>query len=170
MEFTTALPADLPQLRAVFGEIIRDMDAHGIDIWDDYYPCALFPGDIENGRLHLLRDGDVIVAAFALEEEHQGAESMDWQIAGKALYFDRFGVNVAYRRRGLGGAVLREAVKLARERGADALRLFVVDRNLPALALYERSGFRRAPGIYGEQIDEETTLWEYGYELETNCP
>ena len=37
-----------------------------------------------------------------------------------------------------------------RERGAEYLRLLVVDYNRPAIRLYEKCGFRRAGGAFGQ--------------------
>ena len=45
---------DLEQLKAVYREIIRDMEARGIDIWDDIYPCEFFADDIKKKRLYVL--------------------------------------------------------------------------------------------------------------------
>lgn len=165
MELRLAASADLPQLWAVFEEIIKDMYAKGISIWDEYYPCQLFPGDIAAGRLYLLYDGETIAAAFALEERSAGEKAVQWPTEpAKVLYFDRFGVNVNYQRRGVGSAALQAAAALAREKGAEVLRLFVVDCNAPAISLYVKNGFIRAEGIYLEEIDEETTLREFGFE------
>ena len=59
---------DLEQLKAVYREIIRDMEARGIDIWDDIYPCEFFADDIKKKRLYVLSGGEEILSAFALEE------------------------------------------------------------------------------------------------------
>ena len=168
MNFRSAVPEDLPQLRTVFGEIIKDMYANGIPIWDEYYPCELFPEDIEKGELFVLTDGEIIAAAFALGAENEGAGAIRWENPGaKALYFDRFGVNVHYRHQGVGGLALSKAVETARQMGADVLRLFVVDSNTPAIKFYLKQGCRQAEGIYNEEIDEETTLQEFGFEIKT---
>ncbi|MDQ3778125.1 MAG: GNAT family N-acetyltransferase, partial [Actinomycetota bacterium] len=48
-----------------------------------------------------------------------------------------------YRRRGIGRALLEQAVAWAREVGVRKLELHVFPHNEPAIALYERFGFRR---------------------------
>ena len=63
------------------------------------------------------------------------------------------GVEAAARGQGIGGALLRALVELARDEGYAALSLSV-DRNNPALRLYERLGFQDA-GISGP---EETSV------------
>ena len=48
----------------------------------------------------------------------------------------------AVRRQGTAQALLRALAGWARERGADVLNLHVTATNAPAIALYERLGFR----------------------------
>jgi RimJ/RimL family protein N-acetyltransferase len=52
-------------------------------------------------------------------------------------------VAAAYRRRGIGRALLEQAVDWARRAGVRTLELHVFPYNEPALLLYERFGFRR---------------------------
>jgi len=169
MEFRPAQAADLPQLKAVFGRIIQDMNQKGIEIWDDVFPCEFFAGDIEAGALYVMTDKDAIVSAFAMYPALRGMDAVQWpQHGARAMYLNRFGVSVDYARRGMGSAMLRHAAALAREQGAEALRLFVVDINLPAIRLYEKNGFVRAGGMLREEITEDFVLNEYGYELDLN--
>lgn len=168
MDFRLAEPGDLPQLQAVYQRIIEWMNCGGIQIWDDIYPCAFFADDMNQKRLFLLLENGVIVCAFALCESNAGAEHITWKSsAGKALYIDRLGVNVNFLRKGIGGFALQKAIALAREKGAESLRLFVVDINQPAISLYLKSGFSRADGIYEEIIDDDLVLHELGFEIRT---
>ena len=52
-------------------------------------------------------------------------------------------VAAPYRRRGIGWALLREAVAWADEAGVRKLELHVFPHNTPAISLYQRFGFRR---------------------------
>jgi RimJ/RimL family protein N-acetyltransferase len=52
-------------------------------------------------------------------------------------------VAITSRRRGIGRALLRQAVEWAREGGVRKLELHVFPHNEPAIALYEEFGFRR---------------------------
>jgi RimJ/RimL family protein N-acetyltransferase len=52
-------------------------------------------------------------------------------------------VAVTYRRRGVGNALLEQAVEWARQAGILNLELHVFPHNEAAIALYERFGFRR---------------------------
>ena len=168
MNLRLANISDLSKLKAVYGNIIDNMNRNNISIWDDIYPCEFFSDDIENNRLYLLvEENDIIVAAFALCESNAGEGYVKWEDThDKALYLDRLGVNVDYSRQGIGSMMLKHAITLAKQRNAKYLRLFVVDINKPAINLYLKNGFRQVDGIYEEKIDDDVILREYGFEIE----
>lgn len=159
---------DLSKLKAVYGNIIDNMIRNNMPIWDEIYPCEFFRNDIENNRLYLLtEENDDIVAAFALCESNAGESYVKWEnVHDKALYLDRFGVNVDYSKRGIGSMMLKHAITLTKQKHAKYLRLFVVDINKPAINLYLKNGFRQVDGIYEERIDDDLILHEYGFEIE----
>lgn len=165
MKFRKAEFNDLEKLKSMYRALIRSMEEKDVNIWDEYYPCELFAGDIEKGRLYILEDEGSPVSAFALCENAGGESALHWKYDGKSLYIDRLGVDPEYQGRGIGTLTLKKAAEAAKAQAAENLRLFVVDLNFPAIKLYEKSGFTRAEGIYNEVIDSETTLREYGYEL-----
>lgn len=168
MDFRLARISDLPKLKAVYKKIIDIMHTNNIPIWDEIYPCEFFRDDIENNCLYVLvEENDDIVAAFALCESNAGENYVKWENAhDKALYLDRFGVNVGYSRQGVGSIMLKHAITLAKQKNAKYLRLFVVDMNKPAINAYLKNGFRQVDGIYEEKINDDLTLREYGFEIE----
>lgn len=166
MDFRLAKKSDLRKLKATYEKIIENMNKNNIQIWDEIYPGDFFQDDIENKSLYILTVGNDIVAAFALCESNDGEDHLKWKnVKGKALYIDRFGVNVNYARQGIGGLMLKNAMELAKQKDAKYLRLFVVDINKPAINLYLRNGFKRVDGIFEERIDD-FVLREYGFEIE----
>lgn len=167
MNFRLAVMQDLPQLKAVYKDIIQNMNNNQIEIWDDIYPCEFFYEDIREKRQYLLLDNDEIISAFALCDTNKGEESVEWKSTQqKFLYLERFGVNVNYLRKGIGSLMLKKAKETAKGLGAEYLRLFVADINKPAIYLYVNHGFMRVNGIYEEVIDENLVLYEYGFEVE----
>jgi ribosomal protein S18 acetylase RimI-like enzyme len=114
----------------------------------------------------LIEENDNIVAAFALCESNAGESYVKWESANdKALYLDRFGVNVDYSRQGIGSIMLKHAITISKQKNAKYLRLFVVDINKPAINVYLKNGFRQVDGIYEERIDDDIVLREYGFEI-----
>lgn len=164
MEVRLAKKKELARIQGIFRSIIEQMERDGLMIWDEIYPCEFFEDDIEKGQLYLLVEGEEIAAAFALCAANDGGSAVEWEDAGaKAYYLDRLGVNVGFRRQGVGRQAVQQAMGLARGKGAGYLRLFAVDVNEPAIRLYENCGFRRAGGIYEQEIDD-IVLREYGFE------
>ena len=167
MEFRLAVMQDLPQLKAVYRQIVDHMNAQGIQIWDDIYPTEFFREDIEKRRLYLLTDYKKIVSAFALCDTNAGEKAVQWkEDSAEALYIDRLGVDIHYAKRGIGSFMLAKAKEAAKASGAKYLRLFVVDVNEPAVKLYIKNGFIKADGVFNEVFDDGFTLHEYGYEIE----
>ena len=168
MDLRLANINDLSKLKTMYRNIIDNMIRNKISIWDEIYPCEFFSDDIENNRLYLLvEDNDDIVAAFALCESNAGESYVKWENANdKALYIDRFGVNIDYSRRGIGSIMLKHAITLSKQKKAKYLRLFVVDINKPAISIYLKNGFSQVDGIYEERIDDDRILREYGFEIE----
>lgn len=165
MDIRTAVQEDLPEILPLYRRIVADMKQKGIDIWNEYYPFEYLPEDIEDRRLYLLLAEGRICGAFALTAENDGESAADWtDPAAKAFYLDRLGVDPAFAGRGIGHEALRRAMDLAAKAGADWLRLFVVDRNRPAIRLYQKAGLSQVPGVY-EEDGGNCVLREYGYEI-----
>lgn len=166
MELRLANMNDLPQLKVMYGKIIEHMKQNNIFIWDDIYPCEFLQEDIEQKRFYLLVEDTMIIAAFALCSSNAGECHVKWKDAeGKALYIDRFAVNVDYVRQGMGSIMLKHGMELAKKKHADYLRLFAVDMNEPAIRLYRKNDFTQVDGIYEEKIDDNFILREYGFEI-----
>ncbi|HEX6613734.1 MAG TPA: GNAT family N-acetyltransferase [Rhodanobacteraceae bacterium] len=110
-------------------------------------------------RRHIASDSAVVLVA-----EERG------RVLGAALVFFRRGAEAARlysiaiarpaRGKGLGSALLDAAECEARKRGRGAIRLEVRTDNAPAIALYEKTGYRRGPcmaGFYENGLD----AWRY---------
>ena len=42
MELRLAIIEDLPQIKGMYKEIIKNMNSNNIYIWDEIYPCEFF--------------------------------------------------------------------------------------------------------------------------------
>jgi L-phenylalanine/L-methionine N-acetyltransferase len=80
-------------------------------------------------------DGDDVVARLSIARDPHPASS---HVADLGLM-----VAVSHRRRGVGRALLEQAVDWARSAGVRKLELHVFPWNAPAIALYESFGFVR---------------------------
>ena len=165
MNFRLAVMQDLPQLKVMYRKIVKNMNEHGIQIWDDIYPCEFLAEDIEKQQLYILIENENIISVFSLCDTNAGENAVQWQEnSAKALYIDRLGVDVRYIKRGIGSFMLAKAKEAAKSSKAEYLRLFVVNVNEPAIKLYIKNGFIKADGIFNKVFDDGFTLHEYGYE------
>lgn len=139
MDFRQAVLQDLPALKDMYKQIIKDMNEQNIQIGDDIYPCEFFEEDIKNNQLYTLLNNEEIVSAFVLSNTNLGETAVEWNDKNaKAVYIDRLGVNVKYSRKGIGSLMLDKAKEIAKTLDAEYLRLFVVDINIPAIQLYTK--------------------------------
>jgi ribosomal protein S18 acetylase RimI-like enzyme len=69
-------------------------------------------------------------------------DSLPDEVTGTAQGFIAYmAVDPAFRRRGVGAALLARAEDEARRRGLPYMSLMVTDENTPALELYQRAGY-----------------------------
>ena len=101
MEFRQAKQDDLLPLLRMYEKIIQKMNAEGIPIWDDVYPCAYFAGDIENGRFFVAQEGDSLAAGFALCDSNDGQDAVG-KAGGLRLLSGSSGGQPGVRRAGRG--------------------------------------------------------------------
>ena len=105
---------------------------------------------IARGELYALWDGTEIVGAMSLTRgQPEAYEQLRWPVRG---------------REGLGTQMLHYAIGLAQRTRARAVRLDCLERNMPMIALLEKTGFvlaakKAAPCPAGS--DEETRWYEY---------
>lgn len=166
MEFHLAVPMDLDELELLYRRVVQWMRENGFPIWDDVYPSALLPEDIAGKQLWIGGEDGKIVCAFALTNALNGADDVAWRFSGvRPLYLCRLAVLPEAMRRGCGAEAVRTAAAIARQGGADTLRLFVADSNLPALRFYQKNGWLRADGEFNDPTPG-APLREYGFE----CP
>ncbi len=165
MNLRHATEKDLPALHTLFTDITRKLDSEGICIWDEIYPDCAFPVDIKRESLFVLEENGRLISAFALCEPQKDEGSIVWENpVANGIYLFRFGVSPDFLKKGIGTYMLKEAKRIAKERGGEYLRLLVVDYNIPAIRFYEKNGHKKAYGYYVKDQDG-LILKEYGYEI-----
>ena len=97
---------------------------------------------LQRGAVLLAHAGGELAGTLAVNADpgaEEGAAIAD--DGANALYIHIFAVHPAQRRRGVGARLLDAACEYAAQAGAQALRLYVWERNDAAIAAYESSGF-----------------------------
>lgn len=106
--------------------------------------------DAENGInercLFVATENEEIVGSMILRHKPEEAYlSVKWQVASDyddVLIVYTFVVNPLHLQRGVGKKMLEFAIQYATNMKMKALRLDVYEKNLPAIRLYEKSGFK----------------------------
>ena len=131
---------DRPALTALFNDAFSDYLVP-MRLDDDAFAAHVELNDIDLSASPVAFDGDRAVA-FALVA-----------IRAEEAWIGGMGTRPSERGRGLGEAVLVAGLESARERGCRRAWLEVIDRNEPAVHLYERLGFERERDVIVWSLD-----------------
>jgi ribosomal protein S18 acetylase RimI-like enzyme len=136
---------DLPRLADLLRACIAQMQAGGIDQWDDVYPTeGTLRADVAAGTLHVAAaPGHPIAGAVVVDQrEEPEYASVAWRLVGKPVRFvHRLMIHPDCQRRGLARHLMTFAETTARHAGCGALRLDAFTGNAPSLGLYRGLGY-----------------------------
>ena len=122
---------------------------------------------LEAGALYVAElDGQIAGSAILLREQGSAYRNVPWQIPFDVPVFvvHTLVVDPAYRRLGVGQALLSHAAAVGRKQGIRAIRLDVYEENYTAIGFYEICGYRRC-GRIDLGLEEIYGLkWYYAYE------
>ena len=149
MDILKAAPDDYADIRRFYHSIIEANRDSGIYIgWKkDIYPSPGFIKDsIAAGELFVGRSDNGIAAAMVVN--HQANDSyrlFEWPSRAaddEVTVVHVLGVHPMYCGRGYGRQMVGEVIKDAVKNRQKAIRLDVLEGNIPAERLYERMGFK----------------------------
>lgn len=154
----------LDEVLGVLDEAAAWLNARGISQWPARFEAAWLEQAISQGETWLV----------AIEDKVAGTVTLDWadplwaDAGGAAGYVHR----MAVRRwaAGLGAHMLDWAADVARQRGADFLRLDCVKSNGRLRAYYAARGFAHCGdvpvgGAPGQRLEDGRVTWVSRYEL-----
>lgn len=158
-----AQPSEFAAVKSFYYELIDQMqDAEHKPAWEK----GVYPSDgylresVALGNLWLCESDGRIAAAMIFNNEcNAGYKDVKWAVDAamdQAMVIHALGVMPAWQGKGLAGKMVRKAVEIASERGQRAIRLDVLEGNLPAERLYVRHGFRYVDTL---QMFYEDTGW-----------
>jgi ribosomal protein S18 acetylase RimI-like enzyme len=127
---------------AVCGEHIHRTS--GLDHWYPLQHLDLLSDRFERSRLFGIRADDLLVGIFSLTDEplpYYGDLSAFRLPAGEPRYLSGLAVLPSHQRAGVGHYAMKQAERVVRESGGDAIRFDAVTTNTPAVDFYRRLGY-----------------------------
>ncbi len=172
MEIRQALREEFDEVRSFYHTLIDEMrDAEYKPGWKK----GIYPSDaglreaLEAGWLYTGReaDGGIAAAMIVNARSNDGYRQAQWPTPagdGETAMIHTLGVMPCRGGRGLGGEMVRYAIGLARRQGKKAVRLDVLNGNLPAERLYTGAGFQYVQTVsmfYEDTGWTDFLLYEY---------
>ena len=143
-----AVPADRGRIDELFREMLQSIFPHReAKGYEEGYLDKFFRGGED--WICLALDGEQVVAYLSIEV---------YRAPQSYVYLDDLSVTGPYRDRGIGTALIRQAVDYGKEIGLPRVIFHVEKSNRNALRLYERLGFRI--------LRNDGRRWLMGRELE----
>ncbi|MHC4758826.1 MAG: GNAT family N-acetyltransferase, partial [Planctomycetota bacterium] len=142
---------DLPDAMNLLAYCITDMQAHGIDQWDEFYPTEeMIAQDIKDQSLYAIKNGNDLVAMVTINAT--GAPEYDtvtWLTEnGKSLFVHRLAVHPDWHKKKIATKLMRFAEDYALDNNYVSIRLDVYSRNFQGVGLYESCGYKRTGKVY----------------------
>ena len=148
----TIRPAALEDLAAVRSFYHSLIDAMETAVYKpgwkkDVYPSQAFLlRSIEQGAAFIGVCGGRIASCMVLDHSYnESYRAITWRVEAKdseLLVIHALGVHPDFARQGLAGQMVRKAIEIARSQGVKAIRLDVLEGNLPAEKTYTKLGFQ----------------------------
>ncbi len=163
LQIRTADSADYSSVRAFYDSLIDAMrDAPYKPGWEkDVYPTQAFLiRSIERHELYIGELGGQIVSCMVVNHEYNdGYKSIPWSVEAKdaeLFVIHALGVDPMFSGRGIAKQMVRQVIQTARENHMKAIRLDVLEGNIPAEKAYTKMGFKHLGTI---QMFYEDTGW-----------
>lgn len=110
--------------------------------WDENYPSKqLIYDDIIKSNLYILKEDNKLIAVSYLGKNEN--EDEDWQYKlSNPLSVARICVSPTQQGKGIGTYFMEKLIEKAKKMGADGMHFHVCTKNLSAMKMYEKAGFK----------------------------
>ncbi len=163
--------ADIDAVAELYGELCDDLQANGSPAgacWRrDGYPTREEAEEAyEKGALYVAEvDGEIAGAAVYQNGSEDAHETVQWRTGddAKVVVLHLLTVHPKFKRHGIGTQLLQHAEIIAKELGAQSVRLDTYVDNVPAISLYEKHGYVYC-GLVDLGLEEFGCKWFRAYE------
>ena len=145
MELIRATEQDLDELLSFYRHVADNMEEKGLQQWHwGKYPSEeILREDLDKGDLYFMRtDGAVSAAVVLMAGQEPEYDPLAWSFGIRPGIFHRLAVHPSMQGAGLGGLVLDDVQQILRHAGCDCVRCDTSVKNIRAIHLYEKLGFR----------------------------
>lgn len=166
--------SDYGAVQAFYDQLADDLEK------EPYHPCwkkGVYPdapylrGAITAGELWLAEvQGQIAAAMVVNAHANAGYLQGEWNVdaaPGEYGVIHTLGVGTAYRRCGIGRQMIQHALELSAAAGYKAVRLDLIDHNLPAAPVYTKAGFRACGSV---RLFYDAVGWRTFYLFEYALP
>ncbi len=164
MKIRKAEKKDIPEILALVQAVIKDMNLHEIDQWNEQYPLPeIFISDIKAGSLFAMKDNESIVGIIVVTEvQDEEYKPIAWEdTSGKPLIIHRIAVHPERQRKGIACTLMDFAERYARDNGYSSIRIDTYSGNPRTLNLFEKRKYDRREGhIYFPECKEHYYCYE----------
>lgn len=154
IQFKNAKENDIEEIFDMIKLVIQDMRNKNINHWDELYPDKkVLKEDIKKNELYMGFLNDKLVSIYVINDEYdEDYDTGKWE--GKELTYKvlhRFCVNPLFQNKKIGTATLNYIENRVKKEGVKSIRLDVFSKNLCAVHLYEKLGYKKVGNIYGSK-------------------
>lgn len=136
---------DLDRVENIIISAKADMNARGLEFWDDIYPTReTFRHDIAEKALHGAYDEELMGVMTLNEEQEPEYSALLWQYDGPALVVHRLVIHPDHAGKGIATKLMQYAEEFAAKNGYNAIRLDSYCDNARANKMYHTLGYEKA--------------------------
>jgi len=147
MEIKLAKKNDIEELNVLFKDVIKDLkEVKKIDmLWGDVYPFCEFETDIANNEMYIIKKDNKLIGSFVLSNfDDPDYKEIDWDTNLKKFIYLKILINSTKEQgKGYAKKVMTYIDEYAQNNNLDSIRLTVYEKNINAIRLYEKNGFKR---------------------------
>ena len=148
IDIRKGIKKDLPQVLALIKELADyEKSLHQVDVTLEQLEKDGFDGHPHYYLLVAEEKGEIIGVCFYF------IRYSTWK--GKVLFLEDFVVKEEYRRKGIGGMLFEETIRIANKENMDGLHWQVLDWNTPALNFYKKYNASISSTWLNGRLDKE---------------
>ena len=148
IDIRKGIKKDLPQVLALIKELADyEKSLHQVDVTLEQLEKDGFDGHPHYYLLVAEEKGEIIGICFYF------IRYSTWK--GKVLFLEDFVVKEEYRRKGIGGMLFEETIRIANKENMDGLHWQVLDWNTPALNFYKKYNASISSAWLNGRLDKE---------------